>query len=275
MKLAFAALVLLIFAICFAMFLLNREPDNGRGIAAVQTTAETVLPGTAESTPTVTETTEVTTPPETTAVTEPPKRDTGGNPVPETDDAGPDYYQDAAFVGDSIMTGLSLNGLIDGSRVLASKGMNIEKISTDVLSLPQGQMTAIDAIAALQPKKVFIMLGSNGIAWLSNEDMVASYGAFIDNIHAKAPDATICILSIPPVAVKNNYKIKNESIPAYNQALLNLADDKGVRLIDFHSAMTGSDGYLATEYAAKDGMHFQRAAYEKMLSYLRTHAPGA
>lgn len=197
------------------------------------------------------------------------------NPVPESAPKTTDYYSTCAFVGDSITVGLASYALVPEPNVIASIGMNISKIDTDTIDTTYGNMKIIDALAAAQPQNVYIMLGSNGIAWLSNDVMIEKYSAFIDEIHATLPNATIYILSIPPVTagreVAGDNAILNSEIDKYNLALLDLANTKGVNYVDINSALKGSDGKLPEEDAATDGMHFQKATYNILLNYVLSH----
>ncbi len=197
------------------------------------------------------------------------------NPVPEAEKRPLTYLDDAAFIGDSIMTGLANYQIIDESRVLASVGMNIEKINTAKVDTAGGSKTILQASKELQANKFYIMLGSNGIAWLSNEKMIASYSDFIDSLKQAHPNAQICVLSIPPVTAAKETAAKspisNSDIDVYNQELLKMANNKGVRFIDLNAALKGPDGKFPAESAEGDGMHFKRTTYDKMLDCLLTH----
>lgn len=197
------------------------------------------------------------------------------NPVPESAPKTTDYFSSCAFVGDSITVGLASYALVPEPNVIASIGMNISKIDTDTIDTTYGNMKIIDALAAAQPQNVYVMLGSNGIAWLSNDVMIEKYSAFLDEIRSTLPNATIYILSIPPVTagreVAGDNAILNSEIDKYNLSLLDLANTKGVNYVDINSALKGSDGKLPEEDAATDGMHFQKATYNILLNYVLSH----
>lgn len=191
-------IVILTFAACFALYMLSangtfdKPPVPSITDVPVQTTVEvtTTVPVT-EATTTVPETTE---PPVTTTIP--------ANPVPPSEPLDLSYFDNCAFVGDSLTVGLSGYGFISEKNVIADIGMNIDKINTATIASPNPDIpakTVIELLKERNPETVYIMLGSNGIAWLSNEYMITEYGKFVEKVQAELPEATIYILSIPPV----------------------------------------------------------------------------
>ncbi|MEG0614770.1 MAG: GDSL-type esterase/lipase family protein [Oscillospiraceae bacterium] len=207
----------------------------------------------------------------TTVVTEPPIL----NPVTENLPKDMSYFNNCAFVGDSLTVGLSSYGIIPESNVFASVGMNIDKINKETIKTTNGDVTSLQALKNAAPKNIYIMLGSNGIAWLSNEIMIKEYGAFIDSIQAELPSSSIYILSIPPVSVNRETaaqgKILNSDIDLYNSELLKMSNEKKLNFVDINTALKGNDGKMPVENVGKDGMHFKKDTYTIMLNYILKH----
>lgn len=197
------------------------------------------------------------------------------NPVPASEPLTETYFGKCAFVGDSIMVGLADYQLVPMKNVLAEIGMNIEKINTETMKTAHGEMTAIDALSKAEPENVYIMLGSNGISWLSVENMISYYSQFIDNIKEKLPDTKIYILSVPPVTAERetteSEPILNADIDSYNSALLKLANEKEIYFVDINTALKGNDGKFPSDMAADDGMHFVKTTYSVVLDYILSH----
>lgn len=197
------------------------------------------------------------------------------NPVPESASVGMDYFNNCAFVGDSITEGLASYQIFERKNVYASVGMNISKIDTDIIDTAYGSMTVIEGLVNRKPENVYIMLGSNGIFWMSNESMISKYSAFIDDIKTKLPSTKIYILSIPPVTAEKEVAaespILNSDIDAYNSELLKLANEKSVYFVDLNTALKNNSGKFDSDMAARDGYHFQRSTYDLMLEYIMTH----
>lgn len=196
------------------------------------------------------------------------------NPVPESAAMTPTYFSKCIFVGDSITVGLSDYQVVPMQSVLAEIGMNIEKINTETMQTPYGDLTVLDALTEAAPENIYIMLGSNGIAWLSLDEMIGEYTKFTEGLTEALPDTNIYILSIPPVTEKKEKSddpILNSSIDEYNSKLLKLADDNGYYYVDINSDLKNEDGKFPEEYAANDGMHFNKSTYDKMIDYILSH----
>ena len=256
-------IAILTMAIFFYFYMLSAKSDRGFDIDALFTGSSSAGSA-AEGLTTLPETT-TTAPPAPALV----------NPVPESSAQDSVYFDTCAFVGDSITTGLSGYAFLPETRVLAGKGMNIDKINSATIVTATGEKTIFDALIELQPKNVYIMLGSNGIAWLSNQKMIEEYGAFIDEIKSGLPDSSVYILSIPPVSAKKetdpNSAILNTDIDAYNSELLAMANSKELYFVDINTALKGNDGKLPAEWSAGDGMHFKKDTYSVMLDYILKH----
>lgn len=197
------------------------------------------------------------------------------NPVPASEARSATYYEDCMFVGDSITVGLADYQFVPASHVLASIGMSLNKISTEPIPTADGAMLALDALKAKAPKRVYIMLGSNGIAWMSPEDMAASYKTFVEAVQTELPEAKIYLLSIPPVTAAQEtvaeHPITNANVDRFNSDLLALANEKGLYYVDTNTALKGNDGKLPAEIASDDGIHFKKAGYTTLTDYILSH----
>jgi len=196
------------------------------------------------------------------------------NPVPECSPMSQTYFNKCVFVGDSITVGLSDYQLVPMKNVFAEIGMNIEKINTETMQTAYGDTTVLDALTQAAPENVYIMLGSNGIAWLSIDDMIAEYEKFAVSVQNALPDTKIYVQSIPPVTAGREVSdspISNTSINEYNAKLLEMANKNGYYYVDVHSALCGPDGTLPDDDAADDGMHFNKTTYDGMISYILSH----
>ncbi len=184
------------------------------------------------------------------------------------------YFDDAVFVGDSLTVGLGNYGVLPAENVYADTGLNLDTIlEKECIQTSNGKLTILDALKLRKPSKVYIMLGSNGIAWITPENLAEKYSSFLDKVKAALPDATIYVESILPVTAEKaaDPKYSNETITQYNSLLFNLAEEKEVNYLDCHSAFKMEDGTLNTEYAEQDGMHLKKVGYEALVEFFRTH----
>lgn len=197
------------------------------------------------------------------------------NPVPLSEKLSETYLGKCAFVGDSLTAGLSDYQYVSSKNVIAEVGLNIDKINTQTIRTGAGEKTALEALVDLSPENIYIMLGSNGIEWLSDKDMIGYYKEFTDSVKEALPDSKIYILSIPPVTSErekaSDNPIKNSDIDRYNSALLDMANENLMYYVDLNTALKGNDGKFSDGDAADDGMHFNKATYQVMIDYILSH----
>lgn len=130
--------------------------------------------------------------------------------------------------------------------------------------------TAYNYAVTMQPKRIFIMLGSNGITAAAS--MEESYRTLVEKLQANCPDSTVYILSVTPVTTDSssaaNAGIDNSMIRDFNKYLRDLASEKGVTYIDLYALLSDDNGYFLHEYAENDGLHFKGATYKVVLKYI-------
>lgn len=183
------------------------------------------------------------------------------------------FFENTLFIGDSITTGYSLYGYIDDKNVYAKIGLNPSTVLTKSVSTCYGEITIGDMLDYTQPDIVYIMLGSNGIQWLSCENMISSTGELVDIIEEHCPDAFIVLVSVPPVTADYDSTVDidvMEKILEYNRKLWDYADEHLLGYIDITGMLTDDTGYFNKGYAEYDGMHFKPDAYKAVLSELQT-----
>lgn len=198
-----------------------------------------------------------------------------GEPVPESDPVDESYFNDAVFIGDSLTYGLGAYQVLDADKVIAHTGINPQTILTsECIEQPDGSsVTVLEAVEAAAPKKVYIMLGSNGVAFLNQSDIIEFYGEFIDELQAALPDAIFYVESVLPVTHEKETeddRYANSKIDALNEALQEMAASQEVYYLDVAEAIKDENGCLPTDLSA-DGMHFGISTYETWVDYLLSH----
>lgn len=185
----------------------------------------------------------------------------------EADRYDADFYANDLFIGDSISTGLLNYGFLNADQVFAAIGLNPDSALTEEID----GVTAAEKAGALKPKRIYIMLGSNGLAYMGNTYMTQKMHELVDLLREASPDSYIYILSIPPVTKEheNEGQETMAMITGYNKLLKDLADEIGVVYLNLCAELENSAGYFSDAYAEADGMHFLSAAYKKMLSFIQ------
>ena len=198
-----------------------------------------------------------------------------GAAVPESEAVEKSYFDDAVFVGDSLTYGLGAYEVLDASCVIAHTGINPQTILTSacIEQANGASVTVLDAVKAAAPHKVYVMLGSNGVAFLTQDNIIEFYGEFLDELRAALPNAILYVESVLPVTHEKeagDSRYANSKIDALNDALLDLATEKGAYFVNVSEAIKDEAGCLPAA-ASSDGMHFGVSTYNKWVGYLLTH----
>lgn len=199
--------------------------------------------------------------------------------VAEGNKVDPSYFDDAAFVGDSITQGVSIYDIMPNAKVIAAIGINLDTVfKDDQIRTKEGNKSVLSVLAESNPKKIYVMFGANGVGWFTKEHFSETYGKFVDSLLEQHPDSEIYLQSILPVtkeyAAKDN-EIDNSKIDSYNQLVADVADKKQVHYLDVASVFKDANGALPDD-SGGDGMHFSLEYYTKWFDYLKTHtAPPA
>ena len=184
------------------------------------------------------------------------------------------FLADSLFIGDSITQGMGLYLPDLNTTVLGVRSLNPDSVFTATVNGPGGKKMSIPKAAiAYNPKRIYIMIGTNGIAWMSQSYMIGRLGELVDQLHKALPKTKIILQSIPPVSrgkynSDNRFSVKN--IDAYNTKLLKLAEEKGVEFLDVNGFFRDKQGYLPSN-ETPDGIHFYKANYQKWVAHLLCH----
>ena len=189
-----------------------------------------------------------------------------------------DYFNDALFVGDSLTYGLQAYKIITQASFVASIGVNLGTIgSPGTIEYADGSsFSMLEAIANQHnPSKVYVMMGTNGINWLSTETMIESYGHLLTYIRECFPDTIIYVQSILPAAYfvpERQPGLAPWKIEEYNRALQDLAEEKDAYFLDIHGLFVDEYGFLPMDIAANDGIHVGSSSYQRWYEYLKVNA---
>lgn len=197
------------------------------------------------------------------------------NPVPECEAVSSDYLDSCVFIGDSITYGLSSYGLVSSSSVYASVSMSIAKVETEEIETQYGTMTVIEALKESEPENIYVMLGTNGAAWLSVDEMYDYFTAFMKKLRNACSNSEIYIISVPPVTSDKETSVEapilNSDLDSFNELLLEYANTNSLHYIDINSYLKDGGSSLPSSYAENDGVHLKYSTYELFIDYILTH----
>ncbi|MBP0956059.1 MAG: hypothetical protein J5997_01690 [Oscillospiraceae bacterium] len=185
-----------------------------------------------------------------------------------------EFFSSDLFIGDSISTGYSLYGFLDDKNVYAKVGLNPSTVLTKSVSTCYGEIGISTMLSYTMPKRVYIMLGSNGIQWLSVGNMLQSTDTLVDLIKESCPDCEVVIISVPPVTKGYDNTVEDVDVMAkineYNTSLNSYCTANGMLFVDAASILKDETGYFNSTYAESDGMHFKSSAYKTLLSKIQS-----
>ena len=199
-----------------------------------------------------------------------------GDPVPESEAVGQEWFSDAVFIGNSLAQGFMLYGGLKTADMFAVQSISVANIGTDhVINVGGGNyLTILDAMARKSYRKVFVMLGINELSWASKETFYKEYARVIDRIRELEPDAELYLQSITPVTARESAtsaSFTNPRIHEYNEVIRQLAEDKEAHYLYVYDAFADEEGNLPSGHT-EDGIHPYGKYYAKWLTYLETHS---
>ena len=191
------------------------------------------------------------------------------------------YFSDAAFLGDSLTVGFSDYSInLGGALICGYTGVGPDAIvnRSAVKSSVRGPEVALDVLAAAQPKKLYILLGTNTLTTVGAADrFLAYYGQMLDVLRQTlGEDCIIYVQSIPPVrpaAAEKKPGLASDVLRGVNEQLAQLAASKGCVYLDLWETLADGEGNLKEMIAAPDGVHLSAGnGYGAWVTYLRNHA---
>lgn len=179
------------------------------------------------------------------------------------------FFEDDLFIGDSIFTGLYLyDGYLAEKNVAAAVGYTPYGAMSKAID--SKGMTALEYAKEMQPKRIFIMLGSNALSGGSHSGLEESYRELVSRLMGACPNTDICCISITPTARYNDYpNIDNSEVREVNAVIKSMCSELGLKYCDLYSLISDEDGYFRDDYAEVDGMHFLGKTYAVLLSALQ------
>lgn len=169
------------------------------------------------------------------------------------------YQADIVFFGDSIIRGSDFQKNFPDQKIV-----NLG-YSGDTLA---GMIERVPMLRALNPKKIFILAGINGLTDKNYRTSASTYGKLLNSIKEALPDADIYIHSLLPLSLEKQKQIcKNETIQAFNRLLSDLASERSITFIDLY-ALYEKEGVLNPDLTV-DGIHLHPHSYEPWASVLK------
>lgn len=133
----------------------------------------------------------------------------------------------------------------------------------------------IGDVAALSPREVFVLAGTNDLAQGRSVDhIVGSYESLLRELRDALPEARIVVTSVPPTRDEPRARPWGAHVNALNSRLRALAEERGLEYLDLHATLTDSSGELC-KACTLDGVHLTGEGYRRWMRALDALAPPA
>ena len=202
--------------------------------------------------------------------------------VPEFGRVSTDWFSDAAFLGDSLTAGIAYYDInVGGALVLGYEGTSpnqiVNRTALKNTNEDDAEQVPLDILAEQQPAKLYLLIGTNALAGLGNDEgFLAYYGKLLDELQSTLPNSMIfvqSILNVRPEALDQAPGLTPERVGSMNDKIKEMCKERGFYYLNLTEAFTGEDGYLTADYAQNDGIHLTVAGYSHWMDYLCTHVP--
>lgn len=187
------------------------------------------------------------------------------------------YFDDALFIGDSRMVGLSqyCQDIDARATFYAKKSLSIYNIRDDkwIETGDGDEISLAEALETNHFSKIYIMVGINELGRGDENDFRQAYQDVINQIQSAEPDAYIFINSIMHVSKEKNETdelYNNTNIDLRNDAIKSLEDKQNIFYLNINEAVDDEEGNLDAE-TTTDGVHLKGACYEPWHEYLLSH----
>ncbi len=151
-------------------------------------------------------------------------------------------FAKSVFLGDAIVNGIEYYKYLPSDNVVSDTNMTAGKAADKV-----------SEVAALNPEKVYIMLGINDLNYNSKtvDSISDDFLMLAAELRNALPNAKIYIISVTPITQsfesKSSTYVKMSNVVALNTKLKEIANNPGVFFVDINSAFVDGAGYLNSD----------------------------
>ncbi len=228
--------------------------------------------------------------------TEPPIPTTTPSPPPVEEEG--EYFDNALFVGDSIMEGIRQyvaaqrqeGEMLGTAKFLTSTmGVSLADLVGDrelgVGFTYQGEEKSLeDIVVEIAPRRVFLLLGLNDLASDPNvvvADIVERYSRLISNLQAASPGTEVIIITNPPKVASQwlpdytaNRRFGNQLIDEFVTALTQMCREQSVPYVDAYESLKDENGALPDDFCRDGYIHLNHQGAAVVVDALNAFAEG-
>ncbi|NCC68189.1 MAG: hypothetical protein EOM14_08365 [Clostridia bacterium] len=200
-----------------------------------------------------------------------------GRELPETSTVSSSFFEDACFIGHSIVVGMSNYFGLSNADFYAVNGASCNYLLNRYKGFPLADGSSGTLAQVLSENsygKVYIMLGTNELG-SSASSFETSLAAVVSLVRQYQPSAKIYLYSVTPVTQtcsESSGSFNRDNIISFNSAIKTLCAEQKCYYLNVFDRLIDSDGYLPAANALSDGIHLVGSQYTIMKNYTLTHA---
>lgn len=180
------------------------------------------------------------------------------------------YFDDALFIGDSRMVGVSQYSRLGGADYFACEGMTVFDLFSSYASDENFDRTSLEnLLSQRQYGKIFIMLGLNEAGY-PMESLKKAYGSDLDQIQQLQPDAEVRVILLFGLSKWKADKVSYmtpEYLSKVNGMIQDICAEREIVTLDPRPVMEDEHGYLPDDYSG-DGIHPYGKIYPILAQWL-------
>lgn len=205
------------------------------------------------------------------------------------------YFDDALFLGDSIMEGVRQyvaaqrkeQTTLGGAKFLTSiMGISLadlvgERQPCIYYSYGGKEAPLEELVSGMNVRRVFLLLGLNDLAGTDDpvEEIVDRYTRLLDSLRKTLPEAELIVITNPPKVASAwlpdyalNRSFNNARISEFVAALADMCQDGGIPLVDAYECLVNENGALPDDWCRDGYVHLNSAGSARVVEALYAFA---
>ena len=199
-----------------------------------------------------------------------------GRELPEVSAVSSSYFDDACFIGHSIVVGMSSYFGLSNANFYAVNGASCRYLlnSYEGFTLEGGSSgTLAQVLSENSYGKVYIMLGTNELG-SSASTFKSNLASIVSLVRQSQPNAKIYLYSVTPVTQacsESSESFNRDNIVSFNSAIKALCAEQKCYYLNVFDRLIDTNGFLPSANALSDGIHLVGSQYSIMKNYTLTH----